>query len=1065
MIPYELKIKGIRDYSPRSISLGEPDEHILVTGPNGVGKSTLTFCLGAVLNSSKVEIGGLRSTNLKENEPWSARIILTFLNEGPTKVDGPRFIAFQLTTYQEVKNSPIKKEYEVLQGEQIDNLEVQARYVSGGGLGRNYEAYEEALKIRYKVEPDQYYLIWYQQEVNQFAAMHPEERFRKFSDMFGITGMQQEWESSLESIKETNLEITHFKAVQKSAELELGIAQKVLNHFLETQNQIERYGSRYRLLLQELINYSEQSAANAMEQKSIKALEKDQTQIALEEVKKVLQQLDERIEQIDESLLKLQQKQQNQQELYELTYNQRKQLRIKKKELKKQLEVVDEKRKKLIDDEPTTRRKLQIVAEQLQQNQKQFEQFKKDQSELNIQTNHLEQEKMKRVIELDQLQEQLDKAQQLKNLYGSSATVEKKQKQLEKQMQEDFEQIERLKKEKLHLQERIQSLQKKKVISKRQQQGLTDLKKKGIVAYPLRELIELIPTASLKMETQLDAMKYTIFYVGKDYKPQNDLYYVSLPQLIPTESISKLESHGLQIRHDLTDEESNYANKALWWVNQFFKGEPKLEQGLLFDIRGVRGSQETSEYILSDIAIENLRMEVEEQYHVLMDTLQKLEQQQIQNQEKQYRYIDQIQAMKKAEAILTNRSIIVDLQKQIEYDEKRLSDWYDELNVRENQIEKLRQEISNDQVLEQQLEKQCRIYDELGAFAEQQSQLQQLDRQEKEMNHTLQKYEEVLEDYDEQIRNSKRKREYEKDQKLEKEQELRERESQFTTIIDTLKQLDEKIELEHISIQQYQKEKVDLEKILPEAAFKLETVLEKKDNHVWLKEQLVGVRMEFNKVRQEEVNENAQQNYDVQKKEYDRKAAELANAEGLLEKYTTRANETEERLETTISMFLNKINALFETYMDYFHFEGHIEKKRIEDTRGRIKFLLYIKARKHGHKSTLEDVSEKARNGKVGKGVSGGEESLSSLLFALALLRNLSISPGYIVLDEFDSALDDERKNKVFELYAEELQRKLIIVSPKGHDETYYNHFSKVYIVEHDPSIPKSTIRGIQNKK
>lgn len=232
-----------------------------------------------------------------------------------------------------------------------------------------------------------------------------------------------------------------------------------------------------------------------------------------------------------------------------------------------------------------------------------------------------------------------------------------------------------------------------------------------------------------------------------------------------------------------------------------------------------------------------------------------------------------------------------------------------------------------------------------------------------------------------------------------------------------------------------------------------------------MKEQLVEVRMEFNKVRQEKVNENAQQNFDVQKKEYDRKAAELANAEGLLEKYTTRANETEERLETTISMFLNKINALFETYMDYFHFEGRIEKKRIEDTRGRIKFLLYIKARKHGHKSTLEDVSEKARNGKVGKGVSGGEESLSSLLFALALLRNLSISPGYIVLDEFDSALDDERKNKVFELYAEELQRKLIIVSPKGHDETYYNHFSKVYIVEHDPSIPKSTIRGIQNKK
>lgn len=151
--------------------------------------------------------------------------------------------------------------------------------------------------------------------------------------------------------------------------------------------------------------------------------------------------------------------------------------------------------------------------------------------------------------------------------------------------------------------------------------------------------------------------------------------------------------------------------------------------------------------------------------------------------------------------------------------------------------------------------------------------------------------------------------------------------------------------------------------------------------------------------------------------------------------------------------------------MDLFQFEGQVEKERIEDKSGRVNFRLYIKARKIGHQGALEDVSMKARSGKVGLGVSGGEESLSSLLFALALLQNLTTSPGYIVLDEFDSALDDERKNKVFNLYAKELQRKLIIVSPKGHDEMYYNCFSKVFIVEHDATIPKSTIRGIQPKK
>ena len=109
MIPYVLKIQGVRDYPPTRVILGEADEHVLITGPNGVGKSTLTFCIGAILYSAKVDIEGLRSSNLQANEAWYAKLSLVFKNEGMTRIDAPPFIAFELIVQQAVKNGALQK--------------------------------------------------------------------------------------------------------------------------------------------------------------------------------------------------------------------------------------------------------------------------------------------------------------------------------------------------------------------------------------------------------------------------------------------------------------------------------------------------------------------------------------------------------------------------------------------------------------------------------------------------------------------------------------------------------------------------------------------------------------------------------------------------------------------------------------------------------------------------------------------------------------------------------------------------------------------------------------------
>ena len=44
---------------------------------------------------------------------------------------------------------------------------------------------------------------------------------------------------------------------------------------------------------------------------------------------------------------------------------------------------------------------------------------------------------------------------------------------------------------------------------------------------------------------------------------------------------------------------------------------------------------------------------------------------------------------------------------------------------------------------------------------------------------------------------------------------------------------------------------------------------------------------------------------------------------------------------------------------------------------------------------------------------------------------------------------------------SKKLKRKLIILTPKSHEETYLDPYSKAFIVQHDPTIPQSKVVGI----
>lgn len=260
------------------------------------------------------------------------------------------------------------------------------------------------------------------------------------------------------------------------------------------------------------------------------------------------------------------------------------------------------------------------------------------------------------------------------------------------------------------------------------------------------------------------------------------------------------------------------------------------------------------------------------------------------------------------------------------------------------------------------------------------------------------------------------------------------------------------------------KEMEDLKNLVPDiyTTTAAETSVEQLPSVVKIKQSRENGKIEFHNARTESgIDPAAEENYQTVKLEYERLDNEYKRTKVLLEQDIERMENLKEQLETTINMRVLELQKRFKYYMSQFQFEGEISWELIEDRRSRTHFYLYIKARKEGHRGALEDVSVKARGGKVGKGVSGGEESLSSLLFALALLQNLQTTPGFFVMDEFDSALDEIRKVKVFDLYVQELKRKLIILTPKSHEPQYLDKFGKAFVVQHDPTIPRSKVIGL----
>ncbi|MFC0470133.1 chromosome segregation protein SMC [Halalkalibacter kiskunsagensis] len=1062
MIPWRLTFSGIRDYEPTQLNLSGKDSHVMITGPNGAGKSTITFCMGAVLYSSKVDIEGLKSRNLPQEQTWKGKISLLFKNEGAMKIDAPSYVEFSLHIAQE-PGQPIKKEFFIFSGEEIDEWETPIKFTSGDRFN-NFTAYRKALGQKYKIDPDLFYLIWYQQEVNQFAVMSPEERFRIFSEMHGIDQVQRNWEESMEKLKDTKETLGSAEINVKHKKQLLSLSKNALDRFLANKNRLESGAKLYiGSLLQLEVHYKnekdqlediiEQIREEIEEEKERVAAKKEQQELIETEIKQLKADNEWLLQQIEKEETKENELSQK------ISENE-----LKINELEQELKSILERKQFIRRTEPEVRDELDtLTISQKETN----ERFKKVQDRLSEMDRHwrliVEQmATLEQVIKGDNEAAVLHKERLAR--YKSSHVVQVDIDRLENDLTTFRNKKIDIERRLVELTRERELLDQNRDLSERQIESLQFFKEKRIEAYPLRELVELDEEARLKDEHMFDAMKYTIFFEGKSLNPPNDLYHVPLMKLVPNRSVTRLPHLHLKMKSGIGAKEPQ-AMKALWWIEQLFtQGKVRMENGSLVDSFGYRGPQEKDRFILSAKALMARKQAVMQQIESDKKARENLNES-IEHTTKIHQELNSIiHRVKESEAFMTLEEERRQRTQKLEEETNKK----DELESEQKLLEAERDALMRKQVKQENLQKELndekQFYNELGQMSDKYEALHSLKKKNENDTKDLDRQKQLNKDLDEQqeylekkIRRTERKGGTIQDQIDSEIGRIRTNEKQLQT---KQEDLDVKKEQIVLCIKELNEMKGLVFEIYNECSSELDRgklltisrLLHNSD---------LG-KANFNNARHEDgIDPEAEANYQTIKNEYDRLDSEYKRTKVLLEQDTERAEELRNNLEITINMRVLEIQQRFKTYMNEFQFEGDISWESYEDRRKRTHFNLYIKARKEGHKGALEDVSVKARGGKVGKGVSGGEESLSSLLFALALLQNLQTTPGFIVLDEFDSALDENRKVKVFDLYVQQLQRKLIILTPKSHESKYHSRFSKAFIVKHDPTVPKSNVVGI----
>lgn len=1084
MYPVSIRLHGIRDFAPRRLDLGAKDDDVLLGGKNGAGKSTLVYALSFALGSARIAVDGLRSkTRHRKADAWDAEVAVLFHNPpGSEQKDAPEYV--ELVAYV---SSPAGAErfhttFSLRGGETPDKLKALRSPFSSRSEAREY------YKRVFDIDADGYFMFWYQGSIAEFANISDQDRFKRVAQMFGLDRLEREWAAARREMAEAEDDFERAKTVALRKKMRLQALEQSKNE-LEQRDRIRCEG----LLLLEatltgLINIArgEEKAkrerlAAVKEQLALTAERRDEADRAVQRLTRREEELKKRRAAVREDIDRLSGRSNDRAQQIQARRVEKDELESKIAAVREKMRYIHRSREELTEEKGRLAEAVARLKEEIEDHRQTLDGVTKERDAVLRSAGQTEEERRRLAVELERLRRD-DAAlppyamlqQELTGLNAQRDAVLVEERRLADEVRE-------LEREKQRLNER-QSL-----LLPEQEKLLAVYRSAGIPAVSFGELCEVRGDADrAKVERVLGPLKHTVFVAHLlEHLDAERGFYV-----VPVDEVSRPGWFGMGERvpavfslvRMVEEVAGRYPETFIQGIRRWLaqvelvtgdehpemRGRMKLWRGLLLDNYGLRGPVDGTDAVGAE-ALEIARRTV-------LAALEEAER----NHNAAVGRLAQLDAdCRRHEEALRRRGEVDRRLPQADKDlavaEQRLAELTSrekELTARITALEEERAEKGRRLTLCENAARQ--VDGELAVYAEHDHVAGEVER----CNHLEQEIARLEEeDRDERRKLSALQLETERlgADLAGVDDELAERKTEFASLArecedltTRMSELQDGAESLALEAEEREGQLTGMRSRYAEIIAGLESsgrwILpdfgEAGGNRAFLERKNKEGRERLEDAEARRVDEEARATYEAYAYEFEQASKELRESEQRFNQLKRREEEQRDLLDKRVYDRWQRTNRYFGDFMRRLGMQGEVRSipPDPEAANPQYRWELHV-ATQAGHRP--EKISPESGH-IVGEGISGGERAATSLVFALALLADITSRPPFYVLDEFDSALDEERKHEIFDLYRSVLGRKLIIVSPKVHGDRYLDRFGKFLCVVANPTaVPNRTVSEV----